>query len=339
LDLIEFSKKYFEDYLWNDENNIIYLLQENEYLKKNSFKSPKNSALELIDKDGNVLKPTDLKKIVQKLLDDYYTWDEARDKSKLKEDAFINKLVKLGYYDDAESTFTNKAFNQGIVTSFSMFTYDGIQKIIENSFQSGINNVAMIQWIGPFNTVFNNGDESDLSVCENWINKVSESPREYNFYYIQGYLPGKGNGTILKYYIGKTERYCLIDRLKQPEHKISKLRADSVKIWIGRFSDYKLRSISSMKEKNEDEHEKEIHNLIENTEWGLIHGFITKNSGDNLLNDKKINEPKFNTCVINKWYKPTKEGFIPRTKQDSGSELIPDVIMYTDGVSKILDRV
>lgn len=57
---------------------------------------------------------------------------------------------------------------------------------------------------------------------------------------------------------------------------------------------------------------KEIHNLIENTKWGLIYGFIENNGTEDLLNERKLNPPVSSLCVVNQWYKPEKEGFTLR---------------------------
>ncbi len=319
MNLYEFANNFFSNSLLYQED-IIPLLKDIGILKSNTKWTPTKYGEDFIEKyDGVVIKnkKAALKSIIKEELNNYLTFEQALKHTKMKPQYFWRKLEELGYAKNEE--FTDKARNADIVTSFNLFSIEGIDSIFNETVSTGINNVCVIQWVGPF---------TSIEACGSWINKNSSMEREFNFYYISGKLSGQGKKKIW-HYIGKTERESIIDRLKQPEHKFSEFNETGINIWIGRFSDYKQRSNQKLSDKSQSLKEKEIHDLIEKTEWGLIYGFYEYNCNEDiLLNEKKKSKPKTSLSIINRWYKHSKNGFSLIKKKMNWNKKIPDVFFF-----------
>ena len=210
-----------------------------------------------------------------------YTWKSAIQESRLYPGIF-EKALKLSSVWSSGSNQLSKKY-----TTAGLFKENAIKKIVDAASKlKSVDNVFLIQWIGPFNSI---------QSCKKWEKTHSISDYEYNFYFGSGF---PGNCKHERYYIGKSEQKNVMDRVagNDPVNKVFRKHRD-FELWIGRFSKRNYRTFFK-DEKNIN------HEFVEIAEWTLVHGFLCKNPelNDYLMNDKKRSKPKDYCCVVNQWY-------------------------------------
>lgn len=173
-----------------------------------------------------------------------------------------------------------------------------------------INNVCMLQWFGPF---------KDKKECQDWV-KLESEEKEFNFYMLCGKETGQG---IRKdsFYCGIT-RQRFLNRFDDINHPTNTFKIEE--IWIARFSDKKLRKLTS-----DNKYPKNISELIESVEWALIHFLeVTHPSQFFLYNEKKKKTPpKDSIAIINQWY--NHNSFINKVNMRyKVQKWMPDVILF-----------
>lgn len=240
----------------------------------------------------------------------YYHWLGAIGRTGLNDGVFRDTMRDLGFWDEDEDIYTEKGKKNGI--EYGLLTDKILEKVVnEAGYFYDINDVYLIQWVGPF---------ASVEECKSWEKSHSISKKEFNFYYGCG---KKSKEHKEAFYIGKSERDFIAQRISQESNPIRKdFRENADKeIWIGRFSDRKLRSSQT------EEIRKQNHLAVECAEWALIHGFMTKNPDKRLLNDKKtVRSPKKYVSVINQFYKKT--DFEIYKHKIKITQYLPDVILY-----------
>lgn len=236
-----------------------------------------------------------------------YTYKNAIRESRLYPEKFEKALKNSKVWASSlERLSANESYN-----CFGLFTKNAIKNIVDSANElKNIDNVFLIQWVGPFESV-----ES----CKKWEKENSISNFEYNFYYGIGKPCRKQH---VFYYIGKSEQKNVSSRIANESDPITRdfRQNDPIELWIGRFSKRNYRSY------NEDE-KKQNHDFVELAEWTLVHGFLQANPKlePYLLNDKKKNKPKDFCCVVNQWH--NKDGFRRRKRSEKASR-IPGMILH-----------
>ncbi len=191
--------------------------------------------------------------------------------------------------------------------------------------------VCMLQWFGPFS-----GKED----CKDWVKSQGVSFKEFNFYIICGKRPGRG---VRKdsFYCGITRQNFIFQRFDDPNHPSNKL--NNLEIWIARFSDEKLRLLTS-----DNKLRPEMNIYIEEVEHGLINYLSqleqTEQIEFNIVNDRKRkSQPKESLCIINQWYDKFRNNRINRVYR--AIKWFPDIIYYDEfenngnGMWKISSRL
>ena len=198
---------------------------------------------------------------------------------------------------------------------------------------TNINTVCLIQWFGPFSPDF---DSDAKDKCRNWVKEEGEE-KEFNFYLVCGKEYGKGKRKS-KFYCGITRQRNIFMRFQDPSHPTNTLKVEE--LWVGRFSDEKLRKMSSNSKKS-----RTISKIIEQVEWGLIYFFTKAYYSDfEIFNDKKTkNKPNQSVCIVNQWY-DINSRINKLNRRFKIQKWVPDVIMFdkddcTEGLWKYSDRL
>ncbi len=317
IQLEEFFKKYMKPY--NARGSGMEFCNFRDFLNKNNL-MPQNEVVKIADAE-------ELRKYIRKILENpehrYYTWGQARKKIELKGGSFYDAMIKLGFYDEENDCYTEKGKKNGI--EYGLFT-ERVLKLIEDAagYFYNIKDVFLIQWIGPFFSV---------AQCENWENTHSIQKGEYNFYFASG-IQVKKEKTVQRFYIGKSEQELVSKRISSSSDSVKTKFRSGKEIWIGRFSDKKLRD-------SENGKREENHKCVEIAEWALIFGFLSERKSKRLLlNEKKtMNPPKRSVCVVNQFYSKTRRTIL-HEKNERIIEFMPDVIFYDiNGHTKICSEL
>ena len=234
-----------------------------------------------------------------------YTWKNAIQESRLNPQIFEKSLKKSSVWASRQNRLSE------MYCTYGLFNERAIKLIVDTASKlKNVDNVFLIQWIGPFNSI-----ES----CKNWEKKHSISDFEYNFYFCSGF---PDNCKHKRYYIGKSEQKNVMDRVAGNDPVNTDFRKHSdIELWIGRFSKRNYRTFFK-DEKNIN------HEFVEIAEWTLVHGFLCKNPqlNDYLMNDKKRSTPKDYCCVVNQWY--NKKDMQRVLRRSGTARLMPGLILH-----------
>ncbi|MBR0032083.1 MAG: hypothetical protein IJP61_07335 [Treponema sp.] len=295
---------------------------DSELIEEMSFGNFKDFLLknDLISDEESLIKEEEIDELKVKIEDmlessgtHYYTWKSAVKKTELKRGIFYDTMIDLGFYDEDKDCYTERGKKTGI--EYGLLT-DKILDIIEDKAGKfyNINDVFLIQWFGPFESI---------DKCQKWENNFGISKSEFNFYFAFGKIKGKREKKLSRFYIGISEQDFISNRISSITDPVTRDFLDNYekKIWIGRFSDKKLRY------KNKSANKKKRHNHIDIVEWGLIFGFQKANPYKTLQNEKKTaNPPKRHICIVNQFF--NKDSFKILRRKTNIAKYIPDVILY-----------
>jgi len=315
MKLKAFFERYLKDEYSHPENQKAYedflcFLREDGYLqkKRRDLKASKYSIEEGFLTDGRSevrsgAEENFKKDILNWIKEDcFYTWKNAIQKSRLNLEIFKEALKKSRVWASGQNRLCEK------YCKFGLFREKAIELIVDAANDvKNIDNVFLIQWVGPF---------SSVEMCESWEKKNSISNYEYNFYFAAG-IPR--NCKSERYYIGKSEQKNVTSRIKDPKDPVTEVKDRLKELWIGRFSQKSHRIFL--------ESEKGInHKFVENAEWALIYGFKQQNHDKKLINRKKITKPKNYCCIVNQWY--DQKNMNRRTRRSEATKCMPGLILH-----------
>lgn len=313
MTLENFFNEYFENYTDDmDYQDFLSFLRNERILdarRNNNRVNNKYSLYFTEELDLNDGYKEDFSVIVEHKLENYYTKEQARDKTVLSENKFNDCLLELEIVDENDS-YTEYALQENFVTNFGLITERGIEAI-SAYISSDVDNRRIehswiIQWVGPFSSKEN---------CIYWVENNSISDKEFNFYYIKGKRYRQRNDS---FYIGKCTQDRIYYRWRDQNHYINEFdERNGCEIWIGRFSDSETRK-SNINERN---------NFINHVEHALISGFYYLNHNNLcLLNQREIVNWPYPICVVNQWYNTNYDLY---DRNNGINQHLPDVIFYS----------